>query len=145
MGPASIRRHPRARRPRGARGRLGGVRGTPVRCRDRPQGCGESSRAAGGGVIVAPPPAMVDGESKAGGSGPAAGTAGWPEPCSAFNGHRVRRGRGCLPGPRSPSQRAGQPRVPAGPGCPGEERHSHQGKNRFAIWGGPLLFSCSGS
>lgn len=86
---------------------------------------------------MVPAPAMVDGQSKAGGSGrrrlrpcrDGTGTAGWPERCSAFYGPRVRLSRAllsglspCTPrrafsGPRPRAGGAGEPRVPAGIGA----------------------------
>lgn len=97
------------------------MRGTPVRCRNLPQGCGEGSRGARRGVIAAPLPAMVDGESRAGGSGSrglrpcrdeaAPGIAGWPERCLAFYGQRGRLSRGAAVGAVSRHPEAGVQRA----------------------------------
>lgn len=115
-------------------------------CGELPYAAGTARRAAArarglwGGVIVSLLFAMVDGESKAGGSGSrgfrpcrdgaAPGTAGWPEPCSAFYGQRVRLSRGAAvravsQHPEARVQRAetprtggaGEPRVPTGVGA----------------------------
>lgn len=159
---SAIVRHPRAPRPRGARGRRGGVRGTPVRRRDLPQGCGEGSRGARRGVIVAPLPAMVDGGGKAGGCGSlTAAMRPRREPRLAramlsvlWAAGAAQPGGCCVPAPRGGGSAGRDPAHGRGRGAActrrvsvllGEEPDSHGGRSRSVIWDGPALFSCSGS